>query len=995
MTDTETPHGRRAGRPGRRWIAWATLGLAAAGLGAAWLACGRHPGDSVAQRFRQARQSFIRGDYERAEELAAEAFRRDATHADAATLAAAAAERLGEPARAVSWLHNVPPTDPDSRAEARLKAGQLLHYSLYRLRDAEIDYRAVLDVRPDDPVANEHLARLLSVCGRRDEAIPHVIRLIRAGVETDLVILLARESGSLNDPELLRDARAAAPNDANPLIGQAWSAIAARDYAAAVARLQRAVELPDPPLAAWSLLGRCFAEQRAWADVRRWLREAPAEARDRADGWLARAVAAEAAGDAHGAIRAWGELMHRRPESRRAAAQLARLLAADGQARSAELCEDWAATLDRISLAQHRALFSDDEHTYDELVALIVDCHAAGRTWEALAWERVAGQIRPRDERLTPVREDLVRRIPQLPLTITDPAAHPAGQIDLAAYPLPDVSRPPSELTQPSSQPPRTAIAFADVATEAGLIFQYFNGTRGRPTHRMYEFAGGGVAVLDFDRDDRPDVFLTQGTDWPPGGPGDESAGAGMADSLFRNRRGTSFAEVRGPAGIRESDFGQGVTVGDINEDGFPDLLVANIGRNRLWVNQGDGSFVSREPAAAADNTSWTTSCLIADLNGDTVADLYEVNYVTADDVFDRVCRGAEGQPVMCAPHDFAPAGDQIRLGNGRGGFRTATEAVMESADTGHGLGILAFREASTGLSLFIANDKTANALLRPVASFDGVILRDAAFSSGVAFNGRGESEACMGIACGDVNGDGVPDLFVTNYWRESNTLYAGTTTGFYTDRTEQFGLSGPSLPLLGFGTQFLDADRDGTAELFVSNGHIEDVRKEDQPFRMPPQLFVLGEGGFRPADPASLGDYFMTGHVGRAAARLDWNRDGRDDLIIGHLDTPVALLSNTTVSSGAELSLRLVGGAAGRDALGARIRWTIGNRTRSTQVFSGDGYQCSNERRLGLGCGSATHVDELVIEWPSGRELVGRQLPVAARYAADEDSERILRLPD
>ncbi|MBW3543185.1 MAG: CRTAC1 family protein, partial [Planctomycetes bacterium] len=218
-----------------------------------------------------------------------------------------------------------------------------------------------------------------------------------------------------------------------------------------------------------------------------------------------------------------------------------------------------------------------------------------------------------------------------------------------------------------------------------------------------------------------------------------------------------------------------------------------------------------------------------------------------------------------------------------------------------------------------------------------------------------------------DVDDDGLFDVHVTNFLAESNTLYLGLGAGTFEDATRALGLERPTLDVLGFGTQFLDADLDGRLELFVSNGHVDDLRQDGKPYRMPPQLFRWNGRQFVEADARPLGPYFRGEWLGRPVARLDWNRDGRDDLVVGHLYDDSALLTNTTPDAGRFLSLRLFGVQSNRDAIGTTVEARFGERAIVRQLTAGDGYQASNERRLIFGIGTADRIDELTVRWPSG----------------------------
>ncbi|HIB63631.1 MAG TPA: VCBS repeat-containing protein, partial [Phycisphaerales bacterium] len=349
---------------------------------------------------------------------------------------------------------------------------------------------------------------------------------------------------------------------------------------------------------------------------------------------------------------------------------------------------------------------------------------------------------------------------------------------------------------------------------------------------------------------------------------------------------------VADQAGISERGFGQGVTIGDYNSDGFPDVYVANIGGNTLWRNNGDGTFTNVTDTANLKSDEWTTSCVMADLNQDGLCDIYDVNYLTGSDIFDRVCKHANGSPALCMPFDFDGQPDRLWINQGNGQFHDATKELLSTVPNGKGLGIAVWDATGNGeLSWVVANDTTPNFFFSPEKSPNDVVtFRERGILSGLAYNSDGKAEGSMGIALGDANQDGLTDLLMTNFLNESNTLYLGSPNEYFTDATRDYNLEDSSIPVLGFGTQFVDLDLDGVEELFVSNGHIDDLRKYGKPYRMRPQVLLSTEGKFTSLDGDNLGEYFQSEWLGRSVARLDWNRDGRDDLIVGHLDTPTAL---------------------------------------------------------------------------------------------------------
>jgi hypothetical protein len=325
-----------------------------------------------------------------------------------------------------------------------------------------------------------------------------------------------------------------------------------------------------------------------------------------------------------------------------------------------------------------------------------------GRPWEARAWRRLLLAIE--GQAASPGGEPH-RHLAAAPADArTVPAANPALAVDLSSYPLPRVDGGPAP--RAALAPRRTPVRFDDRALAVGIDFTYFNGQSSpRAGMPIYQVTGGGVAAMDYDLDGWPDLYFTQGSHWPP------ASDDAYHDRLFRNLGGDASADVTGPAGLGDERFSQGVAAGDYDNDGFPDLYVANLGRNRLYRNNGDGTFSDVTAAAGLDRGDWTTSCLIADVNGDSLPDVYDVNYVdhTQADIA-RLCTQDGRTYRTCPPVMFPAAQDRLYLCSGDGRFCDVTERAGIVAPDGYGLGIVAGDLDGAGrVSLFVANDQTPN----------------------------------------------------------------------------------------------------------------------------------------------------------------------------------------------------------------------------------------------------------------------------------------------
>jgi hypothetical protein len=323
---------------------------------------------------------------------------------------------------------------------------------------------------------------------------------------------------------------------------------------------------------------------------------------------------------------------------------------------------------------------------------------------------------------------------------------------------------------------------------------------------------------------------------------------------------------------------------------------------------------------------------------------------------------------------------------------------LSPSVQDGNALGLVVFRVQGSRLpSVFVANDQVANLMLQAVPderSPLGIRLDDLALQTGLAFDGEGKAQACMGIAAGDVDQNGSMDLLVTNFYDEPNTLYLQQAEGIFRDATRSAGLVAPSLKQLGFGAQFVDMQSDGGLDLVVLNGHIDDMTHMNIPYHMRAQVFVgTGQSQFAEVPAGKAGDWFAVERLGRALAVIDFDQDGYQDLAATDLQQPASLLRNTC-RTGNHLTLTLCGTSSHRNAVGAEVTATVGNQRWTKQLTAGCGYLVTNERVLCFGLGQATAVDQLEISWPSGLRQVHSRLPANMRWRAVEGRPELTPLP-
>ncbi len=949
-----------------------------------WVTFGQEESGTTQQ---EVRRLYRRGDYEIAERQASALLDRDPGLDEIRFIAADSAAQMGDFNRAMQHL-NLLKTDQDSIAlKASLLTAKLAHFQTLDFRIAESGYKTALTLDPHNVDALEGLVRLLAVCGRRREAIPLLLQLVKDGFASDLLTIAARGSGTINDPEFLRSAYNAFPTDSRTLVGLAVIADRSGDWATAVNYCRSAIA-SDPEFApAMVDLGQYLLAADRFEELDEWEQQLFPQCREFAEAWRVQGYLAERHGKMQQALEYFLEAARRGPELKDVHYRLSQLFQRAGDAAGSTDFSNRLLLIQQLETQQDK-LFASGPQNVDQLLATVDAYRALGRLWEACGWAQIGQKLQPKNEELLQLLSILKAQTNSLALELVVSNANPAFRYAADNYTLPDTI-PTENRGLPSNMSSPAMFEFRDDASATALHFEYINGVSGPTTHRMFEFTGGGIGVVDFDHDDYPDLFLTQGGLWETRGTGRDAN-----DMLFRNVRGNKFSAAES-AGISESEFGQGVAVGDLNEDGFSDAFVGNIGQNGMWINNGDGTFTDRRDLIhdfGSDDT-WTTSALIADLNHDGAADIYAANYLGGSDVFDRICRGNDGSAKACIPVHFDAVQDSLLLGKADGSFENASE-TLRSINPGKGLGVLAWSPTNDGmLSVFVANDTTPNMLLH----FDKENrqhVADTGFASGIAVSAEGKSQGCMGIAASDLNADGLLDIVVTNFYNESNTLYQSMGGTSFEDATKSVRLDTISTTMLGFGVQFIDANLDGAAELVVANGHVDDLRREGKPYEMPAQLLTFHNGVFEDVSSKMKEEYFAKNHLGRSVVRLDWNIDGLPDLMVGHLSEPYALLTNRCPDHGHFVTLKLIGTRSGRDAIGTTVSYEMSGQTFTNQVTAGDGYHASNERELSLSCGSLTELEQVVIQWPSGETQTMTNILTNRRYVLREGDQRLYLLP-
>jgi hypothetical protein len=411
-----------------------------------------------------------------------------------------------------------------------------------------------------------------------------------------------------------------------------------------------------------------------------------------------------------------------------------------------------------------------------------------------------------------------------------------------------------------------------------------------------------------------------------------------------------------------------GATVGDINNDGLPDLYVTNLGSNQMYLNKGDGKFVDVTKESGTDDPRWSTSASFFDYDRDGWLDLMIVNYADFSVTNSPNCYAATTARDYCTPRVFRAPGNRLFHNKGNGIFEDVTVAAGVSKEFGHGLGVVTADFNNDGwIDIYVANDGDPNQLW--INQKNGTFVNDALLA-GAAINRNGQAEAGMGVDAGDFDGNGTEDIFVTHLMDETNTLYVNLGETLFEDRTREAGLGMPGRRFTGFGTAFFDYDNDGWLDLFVANGAVQlllDLVREKNPFPLgqPNQLFRnTGKGSF--VEVTDAGAEFVLLEVSRGAAFGDVDNDGDTDVLVTNNNGPARLLLNQIGNKNHWIGLRLIG-KNGRDVLGAQVDVVTANGVLRRRVRTDGSYLSANDPRVLVGLGAASQVKLVRVRWMDG----------------------------
>jgi hypothetical protein len=558
-----------------------------------------------------------------------------------------------------------------------------------------------------------------------------------------------------------------------------------------------------------------------------------------------------------------------------------------------------------------------------------------------------------------------------------------------------------------SKQNVSSPFRFAEIAREAGIDFVHFSGMTDQkhfPTAN-----GSGVAVFDYDNDGLLDIYFATATLLPLG------TAVKEPNRLYKNLGNNHFKDVTVSSGMGFRGFCHGIIAGDIDNDGDQDVFLCNYGPNVLYLNNGDGTFKDISKQAGVDAFNWSSGGAMLDYDNDGFLDIYVANYgrwIYPED-HHRVGDEKKGVFLYSSPRSIKTTKHLFYHNNGNLTFTNVYDRVItvekvgedpmtkaktrtrvaEPREDGHGFGVVTADLNDDGLiDIYVANDMNPNFLFlnRGDGTFD-----DVSDISGAAYDINGMAQSGMGVDAEDVDGDGLPELFVTNFTNEYSTLYLNYGKGVFYDSTAFFGLASDSMPWVKWGCALADFDNDGWPDCFFVNGHVDNNRRAlGQPvdYEEIPLLFRNDLGKRFRLSTRDVGPYFDTKHVGRGAAFGDIDNDGDIDIVVNHKDGAAALLRNDTKSGNHWLRFVLQGTKSNRDAIGTKLEINLGQRTIYRQRKGGYSMQGTNDPRVLVGVGPVSEVKKVTIRWPSGIVSTLENLKVDQDYKVIEPKDGVVQ---
>ncbi|WP_160167263.1 FG-GAP-like repeat-containing protein [Rhodopirellula sp. SWK7] len=852
-------------------------------------------------------------------------------------------------------------------------------FELDRFDEAERRYLQIAKRNPQISVPFRQLAYLYNRQGRRHEAVEMTRQLCLAGdvTQEELLTLVVESDAIYYSPEM-EATKGTRPYWPIGEMGQAR-------YLWTQSRYVEAAELIEPLLvdgtanaSEIAFYGAAISEAQTLEKFPWWLERVTDEVQQFPEYWSAIGTYQLANARFDCAVRCLAEAIRRDPTDIRSTR---RMVSAFRSLGDTDQVDRWTQRFEYLikTLEASHTIIDDgsSEQVVEKFAALL---EQGGRNVEALLWRWIRAMRTNADqqtfERLSAQRVAVLREGNAFP-----DASMLLRSIDVDLFPLPqweddfdmnDTSASSRVVVKHVETP-----VFENVAESACVTHTYRVDVDDRESgFAIYQTFGGGVAVIDFDLDGLPDLYFAQGAAESP------QASAIESDAMYRNlSRGDEmrFDDVTRSTGLIEDRYTLGVTAGDWNQDGFSDLVIANLGPDYLYLNQGDGTFVPIMLNPGESSQRLSTSVAIADVDDDQLPDIYMANYLDDADLSRRPPVDASGMPTAPVnPTSFVRAHDDVFVNDGVGNWVCERVGGGES-DASTSLGILiGDLTDQPGNEVFVANDELPNQLWRHQSL--GPEWADSAVSRGCAYASLGSPTGAMGIAAADFDGTGTIDLHVTNFYKESSNFYV-SDGGLFRDLNVRYGFDRMTSLMLGFGCQSIDYSNNGVPDLAIVNGHVENLESKGQSFRQPMQLLANRGDRFESLDVEDVSGFWSTRHLGRALARVDLDRDGRSDLVVTDLSEPVAILMNLTASNHHWIDLQLVGTRSERDAIGASVEVHRGSVITSHWRTAGDGYLCNNESSIHVGLGNQSTIHKVIVNWPSGHRQTFDHLKVDRGY--------------
>ncbi len=940
--------------------------------------------DQPSGRIQEAASRFERGDLDDALALVLAELVANPNEPRALQLAMAIRGRKGEYSEAGQLARQLAEVDVENASQILLAAFDM-HLRAGEFGLAEQDLILAETANPSSGQVQRRLAQFLNAQGRRHEASVHVLNLIRLRIiQPDELLSLVDRRGPfflVSFDEFSKEGK----KDLFELgqIRLRYSATRSDRDAELQATRELADAFPDEP-ALWAFYGRLLVEMEKYDLMEQWVAEVPPGVDQQPEYWNAIGSWMVHQQRDDEAIRAFAEAINLDPGDRESMRSMMAIFLSRGENQVAETIRQRLADLDRLFRIAKEA--RREEALW---ISNMMQEHA--RPWESSAWYLFAAQAGNQFAQVLPELDQRHASISKWERSAPVKSLEKAKFKQLLGFaksdwPVPDLSTVEKILQPEVPSEYQRGIKLVNTAVERGLTTSFVSGfpLDGEPMF-PHQANGGGIAAFDYDMDGRCDLYFVQSGGSPT------VVNSSQPNQLYRSIELGGYQDLSAFADVQDRGFGQGVCVGDVNQDGLPDLLLANIGSNVIYLNQGDGTFAQSDHWLQDQQGKWTSSLGLADLDGDRLPDLIEVNYIDDEQAFEISCTD---NYLDCQPQAFRKCKDVVYRLKGEGGFELWQEGFLSEVTPKLGFGVvIANFDRRHGNDFFISNDGDLNHywVSQPESADrkDRFRLRESGTLLGCSIGRGGNSQACMGVAYGDFNRDGTLDLHVTNFLEEPVNLFLQSTNGTFVDEAMRYRLADSSRGVLGFGTQAIDFDNDGWLDLAVLNGHVFDGRVDDLPFRMQPQMMRGSERGFVLQEATEVGNYWGQKSVGRTLAVLDFNQDGRMDLVGNHLDRPVALLENQSESLN-WIQVELVGCVSERDAIGAEVVVHANGEMWTAWQTGGDGLMATNEQVLHFGVAEAKKIDSLEVLWPTGEKQRFTDLSVNERYLIVEGQSQL-----